>query len=82
MKDIVFTRKIDELGRVVLPVEMRRTAGMEPLSTVQISRSEDGLLVTRAAEPAAACICCHAVERLRHLPDGRWICESCLSRPE
>lgn len=82
MKEITFLRKIDELGRVVLPVEMRRLAGMEQLSTVQISQTDHGLLVTRADEPVANCICCHAEEHLKCLPGGRRICEDCLSQIE
>ena len=36
MKSTGMTRNVDELGRVVLPIELRRTLGIEPKDALEI----------------------------------------------
>lgn len=36
MKSTGMTRKVDDLGRVVLPIELRRVLGIEPKDTLEI----------------------------------------------
>ena len=31
MKDFVITKKFDDLGRIVIPIEMRSLTGIEPI---------------------------------------------------
>ena len=43
---------VDSVGRVVLPKALRDALGIEPGSTVDISRYGDGLQVTRSGRTA------------------------------
>ena len=68
-------RKVDELGRVVLPVEMRRAAGIAAGDAVDISLS-DGSIVMRKVE--AGCTFCDGADTLREFR-GRQVCSSCAA---
>ena len=46
-------RKIDELGRLVLPLAARRALGLQPGSGLQIEWTDDCILL-RPAEPEQA----------------------------
>ena len=45
----VITRKIDELGRIVLPKELRKTLGIEPGTPIEIY-TEDDMIVLKKFE--------------------------------
>jgi len=55
LKSTGIVRKLDVLGRVVLPVELRRTLGLADGSAVEIFTDEDVVLLRRY-EPL--CIFC------------------------
>ena len=40
-----FCREIDELGRVVIPAELRKQYGLEPGSKVCFTAYDDGILI-------------------------------------
>ncbi|MEY3361210.1 MAG: hypothetical protein RL531_929 [Actinomycetota bacterium] len=70
------TRKVDGLGRVVLPVEVRRSLGIDVGDLVDVA-VEDGHVVLRKVH--RACTFCGGVEGLRDFAD-RLVCESCVTR--
>jgi AbrB family looped-hinge helix DNA binding protein len=45
MKALGIVRKIDELGRVVIPKEVRNTQGWEPGTSMEMFMSEEGLVM-------------------------------------
>ena len=45
MQDFVTTKKFDDLGRVVIPIDMRRYYGFENNATVQIIPQTNGILI-------------------------------------
>ncbi|WP_428909444.1 AbrB/MazE/SpoVT family DNA-binding domain-containing protein [Niallia sp. Krafla_26] len=45
MKALGIVRKIDDLGRVVIPMEVRRTNGWETGTPVELFSTEEGLLI-------------------------------------
>ncbi|MDR3311293.1 MAG: AbrB/MazE/SpoVT family DNA-binding domain-containing protein [Oscillospiraceae bacterium] len=47
MKSTGIVRKIDNLGRVVLPIELRRIYGLESGSFIEISVSEDKIILEK-----------------------------------
>ena len=51
MKHTGITRKVDELGRIVLPIELRRTMGIEEKDALEIF-VDDGRIVLTKYEPA------------------------------
>ena len=72
-------RTIDELGRIVLPIEVRKKLGWEMKDKLSISYADNNAVVLQLAEkyPGARCVFCGATEAARtHY--GKDICESCL----
>ncbi len=51
MKSTGIVRKVDELGRVVLPIELRRNMGIEIKDSLEIFVEED-TIVLKKYEPA------------------------------
>ena len=47
MKTTGIVRRIDELGRVVLPVELRRTLGLDVRDPVEIFVEEDAIILRK-----------------------------------
>ena len=73
MKSTGIVRRVDELGRVVLPMELRRTMGIEPKDPVEIYVDEDRI-VLRKHEPT--CIFCGEGTSLVKYK-GKLICKNC-----
>lgn len=48
---VFFVRKVDELGRVVLPVELRRNMGIKIKDSLEIF-VEDNMIILKKYEPA------------------------------
>lgn len=71
-------RKVDELGRIVLPVELRRTMDIEEHDLLEISMQEE-LIVLRKYQPS--CIFCGAEKGLIPFRSKR-VCRSCLTELE
>ena len=79
MKDMGISRKIDELGRVVLPIEARKALNMETGDTVSFFLVSGGQSITlKKCEPS--CCCCQSSNGLKMLPNGKYICDSCLAQ--
>ena len=49
-----YTRHVDELGRVVLPLELRHAWGIVPNNTVVFCMQDDGTITLCAREPDLA----------------------------
>ena len=73
---ILATRKIDELGRIVLPVALRREWLLEPGSAVEVLREEDGSV--RLSVARALCAVCHADANLTAVKDA-FVCGDCIT---
>ena len=74
MKSTGIVRRVDELGRVVLPIELRRTLDIEIRSPLEIYVDGD-LIILRKYEPA--CIFCGEAKDVVTFKD-RIICNDCL----
>ena len=48
MKSTGIVRRIDELGRIVVPIEMRRALDIGERETMEISVEGDGIVLRRA----------------------------------
>lgn len=51
MKSTGIVRKVDELGRVVLPIELRRNMGIEIKDSLEVF-VEDNMIILKKYEPA------------------------------
>lgn len=47
MKSTGIVRKVDELGRVVLPIELRRTLGIEEKNALEIFIDNDKIILSK-----------------------------------
>ena len=61
MKSTGIVRKVDELGRVVLPIELRRTLNISYKDSLEIF-TDNNMVVLRKYEPS--CIFCGSRVRL------------------
>lgn len=75
MKSSGIVRKIDELGRIVLPIETRRMLGIEARDGVEIF-VEDDKVILRKYQPC--CIFCGDGDNITYYRDKR-ICRACLA---
>jgi transcriptional pleiotropic regulator of transition state genes len=69
-------RRIDALGRVVVPAELRRLLGIKEGDLLDI-HVEDGQLVLQRLAPA--CAVCGARDDLRSVRD-KHVCASCVEQ--
>lgn len=74
MKSTGIVRKVDELGRVVIPIELRRTLDIEEKDALEIYVDNDRI-VLRKYEPA--CIFCGNAEGVINYK-GKNVCRQCL----
>ena len=75
MKSTGIVRKVDELGRIVLPIEIRRTMGIDKYDAVEIFVDEEKI-VLKKYQPC--CIFCGNADNVT-LFKGKLICSDCLS---
>ncbi|MDD3428823.1 MAG: AbrB/MazE/SpoVT family DNA-binding domain-containing protein [Oscillospiraceae bacterium] len=73
MKSTGIVRKIDDLGRVVLPIELRRVLDLEDGSSLEIYVDDDSI-VLKKYQPA--CVFCGGTEDIVSFK-GRNICAAC-----
>ena len=74
MKSTGIVRKVDELGRIVLPIELRRTLDIEAKDALEIY-VDGSQIILKKYEPA--CIFCGNAKNVIHFK-GRNLCEDCL----
>ena len=75
MKSTGIVRKIDELGRIVLPIEIRNTMSIENRDPLEIFVDEDKIIL-RKYQPA--CVFCNNADNVE-LFKGKLVCRDCLS---
>lgn len=75
MKATGIVRKVDELGRVVLPVELRRTLDIDEKDALEIFVDEETIILKKY-EPA--CIFCGNAKEITNFK-GKNICPHCVA---
>lgn len=74
MKETGIVRKVDELGRIVLPMELRRTFEIEEKTPLEIYVDGDTIVLKRY-EPS--CVFCGNAKGVRSFK-GRNVCPDCI----
>jgi len=74
MKSTGIVRKIDDLGRFVLPMELRRIMDIEPGDPMEIY-TDESCVIFKKYQPA--CIFCGEAKDIKRLK-GKNICQDCL----
>lgn len=67
-------RKVDDLGRVVVPAEMRRSFGIQEGDYLDISVDGERIILTKRED---ACVFCRASDDLKDFR-GRQVCAGCI----
>ena len=76
MKSTGIVRKLDELGRLVIPMEIRNTFGLNPKDSLEIFVDEDRIIL-RKYQPA--CIFCGSTDDNVTFNDKR-VCKACVEK--
>ncbi|HHY04670.1 MAG TPA: AbrB/MazE/SpoVT family DNA-binding domain-containing protein [Thermoanaerobacterales bacterium] len=74
MKSTGIVRKVDELGRVVIPIELRRTLDIDVKDALEIYVDADKIILKKYLP---ACIFCNNAEDVVNFK-GKNICKTCL----
>jgi transcriptional pleiotropic regulator of transition state genes len=77
MKFTGIVRKVDELGRIVLPKELRMSLSIKEKDPLEIFVDENGSIILRKCEPA--CTFCNSIDDVILYKDHR-ICRECLKK--
>jgi len=76
MKNIGMVRQVDELGRIVIPIELRRVLGVDEKDAVEFFIDEEAkYLMFRKL--VSGCLFCGSIEALSYFK-GQLICSSCI----
>lgn len=74
---ITFVRKIDDLGRLTLPVAIRRRLGLNSGAGLEIYiKNKQEIVLQQYYEE---CTFCGRTEDLRNIED-KWLCDKCVAR--
>ena len=74
MKSTGIVRKVDELGRIVLPSELRKSLGIEVYDSLEIYTSGDSVILKKYLP---ACVFCGEANDIITFK-GKNICKNCL----
>lgn len=74
MKSTGIVRKVDELGRIVLPIEIRRTLEITQRDELEIFMDNDQIVLQKFQR---SCVFCGAGRGLISF-HGKTVCEDCL----
>ncbi|MBX5436718.1 MAG: AbrB/MazE/SpoVT family DNA-binding domain-containing protein [Alicyclobacillaceae bacterium] len=73
MKATGVYRRVDELGRVVLPIELRRTKGIEVGDSVEVFVDGERIVLRKYER---GCVFCGEVEHVLRFRE-KWVCRQC-----
>lgn len=76
MKSTGVVRKVDELGRIVLPISIRQTMDINEKDPLEIF-IDDNRIILQKYHPA--CVFCNNADRIVYFNNKR-ICQDCLEK--
>ena len=74
MKSTGVVRKLDNLGRIVIPIDLRQTMGIVIKDTLEIFTEGDEIILKKY-QPG--CIFCNDARNVK-LFRGKMVCEKCI----
>ncbi|WP_124098213.1 AbrB/MazE/SpoVT family DNA-binding domain-containing protein [Ruminococcus sp. Marseille-P6503] len=75
MKSTGIVRKVDELGRIVLPIELRRTFDLNACDPIEIYTNGDMIILKKFQR---TCIFCNSAEDVIEYKD-KTVCSECMA---
>lgn len=76
MKSLGIVRKVDELGRIVLPIELRRKFDIDIKDPLEIYTEGDSIILKKY-EPS--CIFCQSADNVVSYK-GKNVCPECIEK--
>ncbi|MGN0666429.1 MAG: AbrB/MazE/SpoVT family DNA-binding domain-containing protein [Huintestinicola sp.] len=76
MKATAITRQIDELGRIVLPVELRRNLRISKRDMLEIYVEDDKIILKKFNQ---SCVFCGTEDNVLEFKE-KFICPDCLAQ--
>jgi len=74
MKSTGVVRKVDELGRIVLPIEIRNILDIKPKDSIEIFTDNDRIILQKYHP---ACVFCNNVDNVVYF-NGKRVCADCV----
>lgn len=74
MGDTGIVRRVDDLGRIVIPMELRRTLGIHVKDPISISVEGERIILEKHRDSCVICGTEDDIERVK----GRPLCRDCL----
>jgi transcriptional pleiotropic regulator of transition state genes len=74
MADTGIVRRVDDLGRIVIPMELRRTLGINVKDPISISVEGDRIILHKHRDSCAICGSEEATSEVK----GRAVCSHCV----
>ena len=75
MKSTGIVRKVDELGRIVIPIEMRRTLGVDSHDPIEMFVDGESIIIRKYAP---GCVFCgNPKDNIEYA--GKLVCRKCVS---
>ncbi len=75
VKSTGIVRKVDELGRIVIPIELRRNLDIEEKDSLEIYVEDDHIILKKYSPACSFCANADGITVFK----GRNICQSCLN---
>jgi len=74
MSDTGIVRRVDDLGRIVIPMELRRTLGIKVKDPISISVEGTRIILEKSHDACVICGSQHEVATVK----GRPVCNACI----
>lgn len=74
MRATGIVRKVDDLGRIVIPIELRRTMNIDLRDCVEIFVDEERIVLKKQKE---VCVFCGSAEEMDVIK-GKPVCKNCI----
>jgi transcriptional pleiotropic regulator of transition state genes len=74
MTDTGIVRRVDDLGRIVIPMELRRTLGIKVKDPLSISVEDERIILQKHRD---ACVLCGSTDEIVRVND-RAVCADCV----
>ena len=75
VKSTGIVRKVDELGRIVIPIELRRNLDIDEKDSLEIYVEDDHIILKKYSPACAFCSNAGEITNFK----GKNICKSCLA---